>query len=226
MANENRSGGGTPPWIGMVVLAAVAAVVVVAGALFVIGGDDGDPQASSNDPDATATVGLSDAPGAPTPLPNTGAIDTDPPEVGELAPDFALASVRDPGEVLKLSDYRGTAVILNWYASWCGPCKEEIPAFEAAYQEVGADQLTVFGVNYIESQEKAEGILDEFGATYPATMDTNAAISDQWRVVNMPTTYFIDADGVIVSRIFGPLSLDELADQLAELGIDWTPASS
>lgn len=158
-----------------------------------------------------------------TPLPNTGPIDPNRPEEGKAAPDFALADARDTSKIIKLSDYRGKAVILNWYASWCGPCKSEIPAFVRA-QEKLEGELVVLGVDYLESDVAAKGILDEFGATYPAVLDTAGKVAEHYRTgLGVPVTFFIDKDGILRATRRGEVHEDELPELLAKAGVSYSP---
>lgn len=149
-----------------------------------------------------------------------GLLDDFRPEVGKPAPDFALIDARDGKTVRKLSDYRGQVVVLNWYASWCGPCRNEIPDFQEAYSALEG-KVVFLGVNLQESRDKAVGLLDELGATYPALMDTDGAIADWYRVTGMPTTYFIDAEGVVRSFGSGMVTEEALREELAQFGLTY-----
>jgi thiol-disulfide isomerase/thioredoxin len=183
---------------------------VAAGAyLFISGGDDS--------PDAVQVPT-----NLPNPYPDTGPIDPNRPKEGETAPDFALADARDPSKVVKLSDYRGKAVILNWFASWCDPCKNEIPAFEAAQKKLG-DQLVVLGVDYLETPDAATGILSQLGADYPAVLDGSGSVAEHYRVTYMPTTFFIDKDGVLRVIQTGEVHADALGSFLQKVGITYSP---
>ena len=196
--------------MGYAVLVAALFLAVVAGAyLFLSGGDDSgkDVQIPS---------------GLPNPYPNTGPIDPNRPTEGEKAPDFALVDARDPSKVVKLSDYRGKAVILNWFASWCDPCKNEIPEFQAAQEKLG-DQLVVLGVDYLEQPADAVGILNKLGATYPAVLDGAGTVAQHYRVTYMPTTFFIDKDGVLRVIKTGEVHDDALVTFLAKVGITYQP---
>ena len=119
--------------------------------------------------------------GDPTPEADTGVLDPQRPEVGKKAPDFALVDARDPSKVVKLSDYKGKLVIVNWYASWCGPCQREIPALEKLYNAQDGN-LVVLGVDFLEDTAQAKSILDDLGSTYPAVADTSGAVSDHYRI--------------------------------------------
>lgn len=155
----------------------------------------------------------------PEPEVAIGLLDQHRPEVGEPAPDFALPDLRRPGNVHRLSEFKGRVVVLNWYASWCGPCRAEIPDFQAAYA-ANADRLVVLGVNLEESPDVALGLLDELGAEYPAVLDAEGAIAEHYRVSTMPTTYFIDADGTVANVTRGLVTRRALAEELAAMGIN------
>ncbi len=145
------------------------------------------------------------------------------PKEGELAPDFALIDVRDGTTVRKLSDYRGKAVVLNWYASWCGPCKAEIPEFDDLYTALG-DQVVVLGVDYLESRARASGILEIFRAKYPAVLDSEALVADHYRVgTGLPTTFFIDKDGILRGQRIGQVTRELLIEYLAKAGVTYNP---
>ena len=161
--------------------------------------------------------------GAPTPTAPTnvelGPLQPERPEVGQPAPDFALIDARDGTSVRKLSDYRGKAVLLNWYATWCGPCKDEIPLFQEAAEEY-PDELVVIGVNLAESRGDALGMLDGLGATFPALLDSDASVAEHYRVRNyMPSTYFIDSDGIVRELQIGEVRDEDLPGLLASIGV-------
>ncbi|HNO64904.1 MAG TPA: TlpA disulfide reductase family protein [Tepidiformaceae bacterium] len=196
--------------IGYAVLAAAVFIAVLAGAYVFL-----RPSGDSGKDVETPT-------GIVNPYPNTGPLDPNRPTEGEKAPDFALVDARDPSKVVKLSDYRGKAVILNWFASWCDPCKNEIPEFQAAQEKLG-DQLVVLGVDYLEQPADAVGILDKFGATYPAVLDGAGTVARHYRVTYMPTTFFIDKDGVLRVIKTGEVHDDALVTFLSKVGITYQP---
>ncbi|MDE2669196.1 MAG: TlpA disulfide reductase family protein [Chloroflexota bacterium] len=191
----------------------VVAVAVLVVWLFAFGGDDdGEPAPLLLDrPELLGTVGL-----------ETGVIDGHAPEVGKLAPDFALANARDPERVVRLSDFRGTPVVLNWYASWCGPCKREIPDFQKAYQALDGE-VVFLGVNLQEDAAQAAGLLDVFVAKYPALLDTEGEVAVHYRIPGMPTTFFIDADGIVRSMGAGLIVEEVLVEELARIGVTYEP---
>jgi len=109
------------------------------------------------------------------------------------APDFTLKSNR--GKNLRLSDYRGQVVLLNFWASWCGPCRQEMPALEKLHQRYGSYGFTVLGVNVEENSTPARRMLREIPVSFPILFDTRNQVSKQYQVSAMPTTVMIDRDG-------------------------------
>ena len=196
-----------------------AAPILFVGALAGACGDDGGPATGGDPFGGTPLAQLSGV----TPTEGTGVLDPERPEEGKRAPNFALIDARDGKTVRRLSDYRGKAVVLNWYASWCGPCKNEIPELQRVFEQHG-DQLVVLGVDPLESQGKASGILKELGATYPAVLDSSGEVTDHYRVgKGLPKTYFIDKDGILRGVKTGEIRPQELAKFLAQVGITYVP---
>ena len=190
----------------------VVAVAVLAVWYFASGGEDEGPAAfDPAAPEQFGTVGL-----------ETGVIGDQPPEVGEPAPDFALANARDPERVVRLSDFRGTPIVLNWYASWCGPCRREIPDFQKAYNALDGEVVFI-GVNLQEDPERAVGLLDVFVAKYPALLDVDGEVAAHYRLLGMPTTFFIDADGIVRASGAGLITEEVLVEELARIGVTYTP---
>jgi peroxiredoxin len=152
--------------------------------------------------------------------PDLGMIDDGRPEVGALAPDFALLDVRDESTVRRLSDYRGEVVILNWYATWCAPCQQEIPDFQQAYDGLEGD-LVVLAVNLEESPADAAEMLSDLGATFPSVVDSEGEVYRRYGGLGMPFTLFIDRDGNVFSMGSGVITEDSLRAELAKLGLEY-----
>lgn len=150
-----------------------------------------------------------------------GPLDPERPEIGKPAPDFALLDVRDGTTVRKLSDYRGTPVVVNWYASWCQPCKDEIPDFQQALDALDGS-FVVLGVDYGEDAKSAVKPLDDAGATYPAVLDSDQAVYKHYRGYGVPNTFFVDADGVLQWMKLGWVHPADLEEGLAAIGIEYT----
>lgn len=130
--------------------------------------------------------------------------------IGKTAPDFELKDLS--GKSVRLSDFRGKSVILNFWASWCPPCREEMPEFQRIYNE-NKDKLAVIGVNLQESKENSEAFVKKLGITFPILLDPNAEVKDIYNVFTQPVTYFIDANGKIADKKFGPLTSEEIIEK-------------
>jgi peroxiredoxin len=130
--------------------------------------------------------------------------------LNDLAPNFE--AVTNTGDKIKLSDYRGKVVILNFWATWCVPCRVEMPSFETAYTEKGGQGFAVLAVNNAETVDDVTGFGEELGLTFPLVMDETAEINQQFGIQQYPSTLVINRDGLIVARHFGPLTADEITE--------------
>ena len=136
-------------------------------------------------------------------------------EVGRAAPAFRLRS--PDGSVAALTDYRGQYVLLNFWASWCGPCRGETPALQAFFEQESPG-LVVVGVNQQEGAETAREFADGFGVTYPIALDADGQVSSAYRVTTgLPVSFLIDPEGVIQGVHLGALTDQDLAELAAEL---------
>ena len=128
-----------------------------------------------------------------------------------LAPDFTVTDAE--GNEVKLSDFRGKGVVLNFWASWCGPCKSEMPHFQKAYEEYG-DDVTFLMVNmstaFGDTKADAEKTLTDGGYTFPVYYDTNSECAYGYGVTAIPMTFFIDKNGNLVSGKTGMISEADL----------------
>ena len=125
--------------------------------------------------------------------------------IGEIAPDFELITFS--GETHLLSDFRGSVVVVNFWASWCESCKPEAKDLENAYQYYRASGDVMFlGVDYVDIEPEALAYLEEFGITYPNGPDLRTEISQAYRIRGVPETFIIDQNGVISHVQIGPYS--------------------
>jgi len=131
---------------------------------------------------------------------------------GDPAP--RLAGTTLDGTRFDLSSLRGRPVIVNYWASWCVPCRDEFPLFKQALADHAADGLAMVGAVYLDSDEAARSFAQKSGATWPSLTDPDGSLAKAWRVVAPPQTYFIDRNGVIVSRQIGQVSPADFQRQL------------
>jgi peroxiredoxin len=116
-------------------------------------------------------------------------------EVGQLAPDFEISTT--DGRRVRLSDFRGRPVVVNFFALWCTSCLTEMPEIKAAQEERGIDAFAVLAVNAGETRERALEFVDFLDAPFTFGLDSNLVVSDAYRVFGLPASVFIDAEGVI-----------------------------
>ena len=132
-------------------------------------------------------------------------------QAAEAAPDFTVYDI--DGNACKLSDFQGKPVILNFWASWCGPCKSEMPDLEDAYQEYG-DQIHFLTVNLTdgstETVETASAYISQQGYTFPVYYDTGMDAASVYGINAIPMTYFLDAEGNFVYQVTGMMSAEVL----------------
>lgn len=130
---------------------------------------------------------------------------------GRAAPNFRLASTGQG--TAALTDYRGKWVLLNFWASWCPPCRDETPDLQSFYEHNGNRGLVILGVNQQERAEAASSFLQEFGVTYPAVLDADGEVSETYGVGRgLPITFLVSPSGVIEKVYFGRLSEDNFSE--------------
>ena len=136
-------------------------------------------------------------------------------KVGEVAPDFTRTDAS--GKPVQLSKYRGQLVLLNFWASWCGPCREEVPLFSKWQREFNSRGLQVIGVSMDDDAEEVKKFLAAYPATYPMVMG-DARFAEQFGgVLGLPLSYLIDPQGRVVARYQGEVDLAKMEAKVKEL---------
>lgn len=130
-------------------------------------------------------------------------------EIGRPAPAFALPDLRRPALERSLADFRGRPVVVNFWASWCDPCREEAPELvrvAKAYE----GRVAFLGVSILDGREEALGYEREFGLPYPSVRDASGRVSKRYQVTGVPETIFVDAAGRLVGKFVGALTPGKL----------------
>jgi cytochrome c biogenesis protein CcmG/thiol:disulfide interchange protein DsbE len=138
------------------------------------------------------------------------------PETG-AAPDFTLTTL-DGGEI-RLSDQRGTVVVVNFWASWCIPCRDEAPVLQSIWEQYRDRGVLVMGVAYTDTETGARAFIAEYGQTYPNGMDLGTRISDLYHIQGVPETFVVDQQGNVVEFIYAAVNeadLSALLDSILE----------
>jgi cytochrome c biogenesis protein CcmG, thiol:disulfide interchange protein DsbE len=126
------------------------------------------------------------------------------------APDFEVTTFVD-GETFRLSDLRGQVVVLNFWASWCGPCRVEAPELESFWRDYRDQGVVVLGVAYADNGPASLAYLEEFDITYPNAPDLGTRISDAYHIQGVPETFIIDQEGNVAQFIYAGVSERQLA---------------
>ncbi|MEK6573031.1 MAG: redoxin domain-containing protein [Chloroflexota bacterium] len=153
----------------------------------------------------TATAG-----GAPTTVAAGAA-----PITGSPAPDFTLKNIH--GQEVTLSKFKGQAVLINFWATWCGPCRIEMPAMEAAYQKYKDEGFVVLAVDADEPLKDVTEFVNDLGLTFEILMDPGSTVNDRYQIRAYPTSFFVGRDGTIVSLQIGSMTESQLEENLAKI---------
>lgn len=141
-------------------------------------------------------------------------------EQGDTPPNFELETMS--GDVVKLSDLKGKKVILNFWASWCGPCKAEMPHMEQYYQKYKeSENVEILAVNLTSSERRGlkgvEEFISSYGLTFPIPLDEEGNVGDDYSVITIPSTFLLGTDGKLSQKIIGPMDenmIEELVNNL------------
>jgi thiol-disulfide isomerase/thioredoxin len=190
---------------GLWVLLLIGVLIGVALALIVLHGFPDEASPSSSRPLATAGMGAASLSAGTAP------------EIGARAPNFILQDLN--GLLLELDDFGEKVVLLNFWATWCGPCRLEMPLLERYYQELADQGFVILAINLGESAEEVEAFMDELGLTFPALLDPDGNVSELYRVIGYPTSVLIDTQGSIQAIHIGILSELQLDKYLSQVGL-------
>jgi cytochrome c biogenesis protein CcmG/thiol:disulfide interchange protein DsbE len=137
------------------------------------------------------------------------------PRASGPAPDFTLTGF--DGRQVTLSDLRGQVVVINFWASWCPPCREEAAYLEATWRDYQESGVVFIGVDYVDTEAEALAYLREFAITYLNGSDVGTRISQAYRIQGVPETFFVGRDGQLRGVKIGPLAPPELEERIEEL---------
>lgn len=137
------------------------------------------------------------------------------PRVGDTAPDFQLLGL--DGQVHKLSDYRGKVVMLNFWGTWCPPCKEEMPHMQEQYEKWQQAGLEILAVNLGESKITVDNFMQQNQLKFPALLDPQMAIRKKYGVYWYPTTFFIDRKGKITAKVETQMDEQQIEQNIIKL---------
>ncbi len=137
------------------------------------------------------------------------------PQVGEIAPNFTLTTF--DGETLSLEDLRGQVVLINFWGSWCPPCRDEAPDLQDLYADYADRGFIIVGVNWLDAERKALDFVEEFRITYPNGADIGERIAKLYRIEGAPENFIIDQEGRVVLSAPGAVSYFTVAQELERL---------
>lgn len=133
----------------------------------------------------------------------------------QAAPDFTLIDLG--GKTVSLSDFKGKNVYLNFWASWCGPCKLEMPDLEKIYQEFKDKDLIVLAVNVGENKSKVEAFVTSNGYSFPVLLDIQGKAAQTYKVSSIPVSVFVNKEGLIVAKRIGLMTYSQMEASISEL---------
>lgn len=133
-----------------------------------------------------------------------------------IAPDFYLELF--DGSDFQLSDQKGKVILVNFWGSWCGPCRQEAPELQALYEDYKDEDFLIIGVNWLESsRQKALDFIDEFGITYPNGEDFGEIVAKKYQIQGAPENFLIDKDGNVSQFVYGVVRYDTLSSAIETL---------
>ena len=159
---------------------------------------------------SVAWIWLSRVPG-----PSDAAAAPPAPRAGFRAPDFTLATL--DGQSVTLSELQGRPVLINFWATWCPPCRAELPAIQAAYDQYADQGLVVLGVDMAEPPDVVAAFVQQFGLRFPIPLDRDGEVATRYKVRAIPTSFFVDRQGIVRSVFIGPMNGPLIEDRLSQI---------
>ncbi len=157
----------------------------------------------------SAVSGAEDSP------PEIGITTPGEPVPGGQAPDFLLMDLEQ--NPVRLSELRGKPVVLNFFASWCSPCLQELPLIQEAHVKFGDGQIVIVGIGYQDSRYAIETLAEDVGLSFTIVIDGDNSVGQAYRVIGPPYTFFIDTEGVVIEVVSGAMETEALELNLAAL---------
>lgn len=137
---------------------------------------------------------------------------TEPLQADSPVPDFQLTAL--DGRPMNLSEQIGSVLVINFFASWCAPCRQEAADLERVWRDYQDRNVQFFGIAYKDASSKAQTFLDEFGVTYPSAVDPGNEIARAYGVTGVPETFVIDQQGHLLRHFLGPITMEQLAREI------------
>jgi peroxiredoxin len=137
---------------------------------------------------------------------------------GDMAPDFTLTTL--DGKKVQLSDLKGKKIIVNFWATWCPPCKAEMPHMQNYYEDFAKDEnVEILAVNLTNGDkvESVQNFVEDYGLTFPIPMDVEGKVGETYQAITIPTSYMIDTKGRIQNKIVGPMDENMIKDFVSNL---------
>ncbi|GAB4276088.1 MAG: hypothetical protein Kow0080_26000 [Candidatus Promineifilaceae bacterium] len=197
------SGNGRSPWLlfgGLMALGVAAVLLLFGSSLFGAGQDDTLPFAQ-------IPAGNSNAANSNTAV--------NPPTVGDTAVNFTLTDLNN--NPVTLTQFQGHPIILNFWATWCAPCRIEMPELQEAYETHQNDGLIILALDQDETPEQVRTFFEEMDLTFTPVIDENGTVARQYGVFNFPTSFFINGDGRVTAIHLGPMTQSQINGYLADI---------